>query len=55
MALQYLMGGYKEEGDRFFSRACFDRTRGDGFILKKGRYRLDIKLLKEYNKNSETV
>ena len=29
--------------DRFFSRFCCDRTRGDGFRLKEERFRLDIK------------
>ena len=41
LAFQYLKGAYKEEGDRLFNRACSDRTRGNGFKLKEGRFRLD--------------
>ncbi|KFQ89740.1 hypothetical protein N337_07238, partial [Phoenicopterus ruber ruber] len=40
---QYLKGAYKEYGDKLFSRACCDRTKGNGFKLKEGRYRLDIR------------
>ena len=41
---QYLKGGHKKEGDRVFSRVCCDRTRGNGFKLKKkkGRFRWNI-------------
>ncbi|KFV89624.1 hypothetical protein N327_03599, partial [Fulmarus glacialis] len=42
-AFQYLKGAYKKDGDRLFSRACCDRTRGNGFKLKEGRFRLDIR------------
>ena len=42
-AYQYIKGSYKKEGDRLFSMVCGDRTRGDGFKLKEGRFRLDIK------------
>ncbi|KAK4823421.1 hypothetical protein QYF61_001876 [Mycteria americana] len=42
-AFQYLKGAYKKDGDKLFSRACCDRTRGNGFKLKEGRLRLDIK------------
>ena len=38
-----LKGAYKKDGDRLFSRACGYRTRGNGFKLKEGRFRLDIK------------
>ena len=41
--LQYLKVGYKKEGDRLSSRVCCDRTRGNGFNLKEGRFRLDIR------------
>ena len=31
-----------KEGDRLFSRACGDKTKGNGFKLKLGRLRLNI-------------
>ncbi|KFW67351.1 hypothetical protein AS28_07746, partial [Pygoscelis adeliae] len=40
-AYQYLKGAYKKDGGKLFSRACCDRTRGNGFKLKGGRFRLD--------------
>ncbi|GAB0183437.1 hypothetical protein GRJ2_000809000 [Grus japonensis] len=43
VAFQYLKGAYKKDGDRLFSRACCDRTRDNGFKLKEGRFRLDIR------------
>jgi len=43
VAFQYLKGAHKKDGDRLFSSACCDRTRGNGFKLKEGRFRLDIK------------
>ncbi|KAK4806142.1 hypothetical protein QYF61_001065 [Mycteria americana] len=42
-AFQYLKGAYKKDGDRLFSRACCDRTGGNGFKLKEGRFRLEIR------------
>ena len=30
-AFQYIKGAYKKDGDRLLSRACCDRTRGNGF------------------------
>lgn len=41
--IQYLKGGFKKEGNRLFSRLYCDRTRRNGFKLKEGRFRLDIK------------
>ncbi|KFW65150.1 hypothetical protein AS28_14919, partial [Pygoscelis adeliae] len=42
-ALQYLKGAYKKAGEGLFTRACSDRTRGNGFKLKEGRLRLGIR------------
>jgi len=33
----------KKDGDRLFSRACCNRTRGDVFKLKEGRFRLAVR------------
>ncbi|KFP38167.1 hypothetical protein N324_10688, partial [Chlamydotis macqueenii] len=40
-AFQYLKGAYKKDGERH--RSCCDRTRGNGFKIEGGRFRLDIK------------
>jgi len=42
-ACQYLKVSYRKEEDRLFSRVCGSRTRGNGFKLKKGRFRLGIR------------
>jgi len=42
-AFQYLKGSYKKNGDKLPSRACSSRRRGNGFKLKEGRFRLDIR------------
>ena len=42
-AFQYLKVAYKQEGNQLFERADNSRTRGNGFKLKEGRFRLDIK------------
>ncbi|KAK4827914.1 hypothetical protein QYF61_022362 [Mycteria americana] len=42
-AFQYSKGAHKKDGDKFFSRTCCDKTRGNGFKLKEGRFRLDIR------------
>ncbi|GAB0202533.1 mitochondrial enolase superfamily member 1 [Grus japonensis] len=41
VAFQYLKGTYKTVGEGLFIRECGDRTRGNGFKLKEGRFRLD--------------
>ncbi|KAK4811018.1 hypothetical protein QYF61_015722 [Mycteria americana] len=42
-AFQHIKGASKKDGERLFSRACCNRTRGNGFKLKEGRFRLDIR------------
>jgi len=49
VAFQYLKGSYRKEGDRLSSSVSGKRTRGNGFKLKEGRFRLDIRT------NSSTV
>ncbi len=43
-AFQYVNRGNKKEGDRPFSGVCGDRIRGNGFKLKEGRFRLEIRI-----------
>ena len=42
-AFQYLMGTYKQEGSQLFTRVDNSRTRANGFKLKEGRFRLDVR------------
>ena len=42
-AFQYLKRAYKKAGEGLFTRACSDRTRGNGFKLKVGGFRLDVR------------
>ena len=43
VAFQYLKGAYMESREGLYIRACSDRTRGNGFKLEEGRFRLDIR------------
>ncbi|GAB0177689.1 hypothetical protein GRJ2_000234200 [Grus japonensis] len=43
VAFQYLKGAYRKAGEGLFMRECSDRTRGNGFKLKEGRFRLDVR------------
>ncbi|GAB0183340.1 hypothetical protein GRJ2_000799300 [Grus japonensis] len=42
-AFQYLKGAYSKAGEGLFIRECSDRTRGNGFKLKEGQFRLDVR------------
>ena len=42
-AFRYLKGAYKQEGEWLFMRVASDRTRGNGFKLGQGRFRLNIR------------
>jgi len=43
VAFQYLKGAYKQEGERLSTRVGSDRTRGNDFKLRQGRFRLDMR------------
>ncbi|PKU47479.1 hypothetical protein llap_2219 [Limosa lapponica baueri] len=43
VAFQYLKATYKKAEEGLFTRACGDWTKGNGFKLKEGRFRLDIR------------
>ena len=40
---QYLKGAYKQEESQLFTRVDSGRTRGNGFKLMEGRFRLDFR------------
>ena len=42
-AFQYLKRDYKKEENQLFTKVDSDRTRGNGFKLKKGRFKLDVR------------
>ena len=43
VAFQYLKGAYKQEWEQLFMRVGSDITRRNGFKLRQGRIRLDIR------------
>ena len=42
-AFQYLKGAYRKDWEGLLIRECSDKTRANGFKLKEGRLRLDIR------------
>ena len=42
-AFQYLKGAYRDAGEGLLIRDCSDRTSGNEFKLKQGKFRLDIR------------
>jgi len=38
-----LKGAYKQEGEQLFMRVDIDRTNGNGFKLRQGKFKLDIR------------
>jgi len=42
-AFQYLKGADKQEGSHLFERVDNSRTSGNGFKLREGRFRLDVR------------
>ncbi|KAK4829696.1 hypothetical protein QYF61_006071, partial [Mycteria americana] len=43
MPFQCIKGAFKKDGERLLARACSDRTRCNGFKLKEGRFKLEMK------------
>jgi len=43
VAFQYLEVAYMKAGEGLFTRTCSNGTRGNGFKLKEGRFRLGIR------------
>jgi len=42
-AFQFLKGIYKKAGEGLFTSSCSDRKRANGFKLKEGGFKLDIR------------
>ena len=42
-SFQCLKGAYRDAGEGLFIRDCSARTRGNGFKLNQGKFRLDIR------------
>ncbi|GAB0176515.1 hypothetical protein GRJ2_000116700 [Grus japonensis] len=43
VAYQYLKEAYRKDGEGLFMRECSERTRGNGFKLKEGQFRLGVR------------
>jgi len=55
VAFQCLKGAYTKHGDNLFSKACCDRTKSNGFKLRDGRFRLDVRKKFFYSEGGETL
>ena len=53
VAFQYLKGAYKQDGEWLFMRVDSDRTRGNGFKPRQGRFRFDVR--KKFFTQSDTL
>jgi len=54
-SLSYPKGAYRKDRENIFNRGCCDRTRRNGFKLREGRFRLDIRKKFFYDKGVETL
>ena len=43
VAFRYMKGAYHQEGEQLFTWVDSDKTKGNGFKLRRGRFRLDIR------------
>jgi len=43
VAFQYLKGAYKQEGEQLLTWSNCDRTRGNDFKLKDGKFMLNVR------------
>jgi len=43
VTFQFLKGAYRKAGEGIFVRAYSNRTRGNGFKLEEGSFRLDVR------------
>ena len=53
-AFEYLKGACRKEGENIFSMACRNKTRGNGFKLREGRFKLDVRKKFFDNEGGET-
>ena len=42
-AFMYMKGAHRKDGENLFSKVCCDRKSSNGFKLREGRFRLNIR------------